>query len=144
MWTTCWTWVKAWGSAAGISTSLAETAKISMSDYSSSGILTFLFTDLEDSTRLWEQFPQAMRPALARHDALLKQAVEAQRGSIVKTTGDGIHAVFESAADAAAAALAAQMAIQKEKWPQETGALRVRMGLHSGESWARAADDLQF
>ena len=59
--------------------------------------LTFLFTDLENSTSLWEQFPELMRTALARHDGLLQAAVEGQNGRIVKTTGDGIHAVFESA-----------------------------------------------
>ncbi len=66
------------------------------------GMLTFLFTDLEDSTRLWEQFPEVMRPALERHDLLLKQTVETHGGRIVKTTGDGLHAVFESPADGVA------------------------------------------
>ena len=58
------------------------------------GTVTFLFTDLEGSTRLWEQFPEAMRPALERHDAILRDAVEAHGGVVVKTTGDGLHAVF--------------------------------------------------
>jgi class 3 adenylate cyclase len=79
-----------------------------MSENPKSGVSTFLFTDLEESTRLWENFPKAMQPALARHDALLRQSIENYRGLIVKTTGDGVHAVFESSTDGIAAALAAQ------------------------------------
>jgi len=101
---------------------------------------TFLFTDLENSTRLWEQFPEAMRLALARHDALMAQAVETQRGRIVKTTGDGLHAVFDSASDGAAAALAAQQALHIETWPEVAGPLKVRMGLHTGECQERDGD----
>lgn len=111
-----------------------------MTDLPRSGTLTFLFTDLEASTRLWEQFPEAMRPALARHDALLHNSIETHRGRIVKRTGDGLHAVFESALDGVAAALAAQEALLAEPWPEETGPLRVRMGLHTGESEAREGD----
>ena len=102
--------------------------------------LTFLFTDLEGSTRLWEQFPAVMRSALARHDALLRAAVEQHNGKIVKTTGDGLHAVFEAAPDGVAAALAGQLALAAEPWPAETGPLRVRMGLHTGESQERDGD----
>ena len=53
------------------------------------GTVTFLFTDLEDSTRLWEEFPQTMKSALAQHDAILQAAVEAEHGTIIKSTGDG-------------------------------------------------------
>src|SRR5215211_3897396 len=73
-----------------------------------SGTLTFLFTDVEGSTRLWERFPQAMKHALERHDSLLLAAVIAAGGQVVKTTGDGLMAVFGSAADAVLACLAAQ------------------------------------
>ncbi len=66
-----------------------------MNEFPQSGILTFLFTDLQDSTRLWEQFPEVMRPALVQHDTILKAAVETHRGRIIKTTGDGLHAVIE-------------------------------------------------
>jgi predicted ATPase/class 3 adenylate cyclase len=111
-----------------------------MNEIPQSGILTFLFTDLEESTRLWEHFPEAMRPALARHDALLKLAVESHRGLIIKTTGDGLHAVFESPIDGVAAALAGQLAIRAASWPAETGPLKVRMGLHTGESQFRDGD----
>ena len=102
--------------------------------------LTFLFTDLENSTPLWEQFPNVMRCALERHDALLKEAIENHRGHIIKTTGDGLHAVFESPADAVVAALAGQQAITTEPWPEATGPLKVRMGLHTGESQERDGD----
>jgi len=102
--------------------------------------LTFLFTDLVGHTPLWEQFPDAMRLALARHDALLKKAVKDHRGRVVKTTGDGLHAVFESASDGVAAALAGQQVIAAETWPAETGPLTPRMGLHTGQSQERDGD----
>lgn len=111
-----------------------------MYDSAPSRTLTFLFTDLESSTHLWQQFPEAMRTAQARHDALLKEAVGAHRGRIVKTTGDGLHAVFESAEEAVAAALAGQQAMIAERWPEGVGPLRVRMGVHTGESEERAGD----
>ena len=103
------------------------------------GTVTFLFTDLEGSTRLWEQYPEAMRAALAVHDALLRGAVEAHRGQVVKSTGDGLHAVFGHAEDAIAAAVAAQLALDAERWAG-TGPLRVRMGLHTGTAEAREGD----
>ena len=101
---------------------------------------TFLFTDLENSTSLWEKFPDEMHGALAKHDALMKQAVENNQGRIVKTMGDGLHAVFESPADGVAGALSAQQAIAAESWPAATGPLKVRIGLHTGESQAREGD----
>lgn len=104
-----------------------------------SGTVTFLFTDLEGSTRLWEQHPDAMGPALARHDALLRAAVEQHAGRVVKTTGDGLHAVFVTTRDALDAALAAQRALADEDW-SATGPLRVRMGLHTGDAEARDGD----
>src|SRR4029079_18066357 len=104
-----------------------------------SGTVTFLFTDLEGSTRLWEEHPDAMRDALARHDAILRDAVTEHHGDIVKTTGDGVHAVFTSARDALDAALAAQLDLQRAAW-DEVGELRVRMGLHTGEAELRDGD----
>ena len=73
----------------------------------SSEPLTFLFADLEASTRLWERLPEAMPGAMERHDAILRNAVEAAGGRVVKSTGDGLMAVFPSAADGAAASLRA-------------------------------------
>jgi predicted ATPase/class 3 adenylate cyclase len=104
-----------------------------------SGTVTFLFTDLEGSTRLWEQEPHAMKAALARHDELLRDAITAHGGHVVKTTGDGVHAAFTTASDAVAAAVAAQLALQHEAW-NTTGPLRVRMGIHTGAAEMRESD----
>jgi len=109
-----------------------------MADYPQ-GQVTFLFTDLEGSTRLWEAFPEAMHQAMARHDALLKEAITAYRGQIVKTTGDGVHAAFGSPIDAVSAAIEAQKRLEAEEW-EGTGPLRVRMGIHAGESRFREGD----
>ena len=76
------------------------------------GTVTILFTDLEGSTALWEQHPVAMQAALARHDRLLRHAIGSFGGCIVKRTGDGVLAVFVAAADALAACVAAQRALQ--------------------------------
>jgi predicted ATPase/class 3 adenylate cyclase len=111
-----------------------------MSETPLSGILTFLFTDLENSTVLWDRYPNLMQEVSARHDHLLRRAFETHRGRVVKTTGDGFHVVFESPADGIAAALAGQEAIAAEEWPAEIGTLRARMGLHCGESKARDSD----
>ena len=103
------------------------------------GTLTFCFTDIEGSTQLWEQHPQAMPAALARHDAVVRQAIDTHSGVVFKTVGDGMHAVFARAADALAAALAVQRALHAEPWG-ETGPLRVRMALHTGAAELRDGD----
>jgi len=104
-----------------------------------SGAVTFLFTDIEGSTRLWEEHPDAMQVALARHDELLRDAVAGRGGRVVKTTGDGVHAVFSVAADGVAAALDGQLALGREPWGA-TGEIRVRMGLHTGTAEVRDGD----
>src|SRR3989475_11037118 len=81
-----------------------------------SGAVTFLFTDLEGSTRLWEEQPEAMREALARHHVLIREAIEADAGFVFKTVGDGCCAAFATAPEAVAAALAAQRGLQQEAW----------------------------
>ena len=101
--------------------------------------VTFLFTDIEGSTRLWECFPEAMQAALARHDALIRVAIEAHGGGVFKTVGDAFYTVFAAAADAAAAALTIQRALQREPWG-ETGPLRVRVALHTGAAEPRNGD----
>jgi len=101
--------------------------------------VTFLFTDLVGSTRLWEDQPEAMRRALARHDEILRGAVEGQDGHVVKTTGDGVHAVFASVADALEAAAAGQRELGAEVWGT-TAPLRVRMGIHTGAAEFRDGD----
>src|SRR4029079_4747155 len=81
-----------------------------------SGTVTFLFTDLEGSTRLWEEHPDAMRDALARHDEILRAAIESHSGYVVKTTGDGFHAAFATADSGVGAAVAAQTVLERETW----------------------------
>ena len=104
-----------------------------------SGTVTFLFTDVEGSTRLWETAPEAMRSALERHDNILRSAIHDHGGSVFATGGDGFAAAFPRANDAVAAALAAQAALTKEPWP-ETAPLAVRMGLHTGVAEQRGED----
>lgn len=101
--------------------------------------LTFLFTDVEGSTRLWEQNPQAMQRSLARHEALLRSAIADSDGTVVKTTGDGLMAVFAAPVAAVSAAIAAQRALLREPWPA-TCAIRVRIGIHTGEAESRGGD----
>ena len=97
---------------------------------SSTATLTFLFSDIEGSTRLWEAQPARMEAALARHDAIARHAIHASHGTYVKTTGDGVHAVFDDPARAVDAALAYQQALND---PVAEGiTLRVRCGLHLG------------
>jgi class 3 adenylate cyclase len=104
-----------------------------------SGTVTFLFTDLEGSTRLWEQHPDAMKATLARHDQILRHAVARHDGRVVKTTGDGLHAAFAIAGDATAAAVDAQGELSAEAWSLPEP-LRVRMGLHTGHAEIRDGD----
>ena len=103
------------------------------------GTVTFLFTDLEGSTRLWEEHPEAMEPSLARHDAILRDAVVAHDGYVVKMRGDGAHAAFANATNAVHAARDAQRALVAEDWGP-AGELRVRMGIHTGPAEARDGD----
>src|SRR5215211_3518135 len=103
------------------------------------GIVTFLFTDVEGSTKLWERDPEAMSQALSRHDELLRDAVEAHGGFVFKTVGDAFYATFPSAPEAVEAAFDAQSFLLSEGW-EETGPLRVRMALHTGTAEERDGD----
>src|SRR5256886_11546172 len=76
-----------------------------------SSLTTFLFTDIEGSTRLWEQEPERMRPALARHDALARTAIESHGGTVVKMTRDGLYAAFDRPLDAIGATLQLQQSL---------------------------------
>jgi len=113
-----------------------------------SGTVTFLFTDIENSTPLWEQYPGIMKSALAGHDAILKETVESNNGQIIKTTGDGVHAVFSTAMDAIEASLNAQHEFQTSEFfakrpdvgKNSEVSIRVRMGLHTGEAELRDGD----
>jgi predicted ATPase/class 3 adenylate cyclase len=100
---------------------------------------TFLFTDIEGSTRLWEEQRDAMGRALEAHDRLLRLAVERSGGTVVKTTGDGMLAVFERPEAALLAAVDAQYALGQHAWPASEP-LRVRMTIHSGSAEMRDGD----
>jgi predicted ATPase/DNA-binding SARP family transcriptional activator len=108
-----------------------------------SGTRTFLLTDVEGSTALWEEHPQAMAAALARHDALAASLVAQHAGTLVKHRGEGdsLFAVFSGAGDGVSAALALQRALWAERWPEGI-ALRVRMALHTGDAVAQDGDYL--
>ena len=105
------------------------------------GTVTFLLTDVEGSTALWERSSEAMQAALARHDAIMADVVGRHNGIVVKSRGEGdsIFAVFGLARDAVAAAAELQRTLQTEPWPTETQ-LRVRMALHTGEAELRDGD----
>lgn len=105
-----------------------------------SGTITFLFTDIEGSTRLWQTQLEAMTVSLRRHDAILRAAVDAHEGYVFKTVGDAFCVAFPTAHQAVHAALAAQRALIAEPWPIETGALRVRVALHTGAADERDGD----
>lgn len=110
-----------------------------MTDDGLTGTLTFLFTDIEGSTSLWERQRGDMPAALARHDELVRSAIEAHSGQVFSTGGDGFAAVFGRAGDALRGALHAQRALSLEPWSATTQ-LRVRMGLHSGDAHERGGD----
>ena len=97
------------------------------------GTVTFLFTDIEGSTRLWETNPARMRRAVDRHQVLLREAIADQGGVHFKTVGDALQAAFADAPSAVAAAVAGQQALVAEDWGDQ-GPLRVRMALHAGSA----------
>ena len=98
------------------------------------GTLTFLFTDIEGSTRLVTTIGPAYGPLLERHQALIRVSIEAAGGIEVSTDGDAFFVVFRSPVDALTAAAAAQRSLAAEPWPAEVGAVRVRMGIHTGQA----------
>jgi hypothetical protein len=98
------------------------------------GTLTFLFTDIEGSTKLWEDNAPAMQVALARHDELLRWAITERGCYVFKTVGDAFCFVFSTAPDALEAALEIQRKLLSSEW-EDKGILRVRMALHTGAGW---------
>jgi predicted ATPase/class 3 adenylate cyclase len=101
------------------------------------GTVTFLFTDIEGSTRRWESVPEAMARSLALHDQTLRAAFSHHGGVVYSTMGDGMAVAFASAAGAVRAVLEAQRALLAAPWPDQTGMLQVRMGLHTDEAVLR-------
>ena len=95
------------------------------------GTVTFLFTDIEGSTRLWQRHPEAMKGMLARHHALVQDAIAACGGYVFQIVGDAFCAAFHTAPAGVAAAVAAQRALAAEAWG-EPGPIRVRMAVHTG------------
>lgn len=106
-----------------------------------SGTVTFLLTDVEGSTRLWESDGAVMPQAMDRHDAIVEGCVEVRDGVVIKERGEGDSrfAVFANAADAVAAAVAIQTELAEEEWPTESE-IRVRIGLHTGFAHLRDGD----
>ena len=103
------------------------------------GTVTFLFTDVEASTRKWEEHPAEMKDAMARHDSIIRGAIESSRGSVFTTAGDEFCSAFSSPRTALDAALEAQLGLAAEEW----GALspfRVRMAMHTGNADERDGD----
>src|SRR6266568_3028230 len=105
------------------------------------GVVTFLMTDVEGSTRLWERDPEAMSQALVRHDTVVGACIQRYNGHVVKSRGEGdsIFAVFRHVRDAVSAALIAQCALAVERWTTTTP-LRVRMAIHTGQIELRDGD----
>ena len=99
-----------------------------------SGTVTFLFTDIEGSTRLSQQYPGAMSALLARHHQILHQSIDAHNGFVFQIIGDSFSAAFQSASEALGAALAAQRSLVQERW--SPAPIKVRMGIHTGTAQA--------
>ena len=106
-----------------------------------SGTKTFLFTDIEGSTRLWDRYPDQMRAALARHDLWIREAIESNGGRVFKTVGDAFCAAFPAASHAVAAAIHAQQNLATaEASSTDFPGLRVRMAIHTGVAENRDGD----
>jgi len=105
-----------------------------------SGTVTFLFTDIEGSTKLAQEYPNEMPALLAKHNEILNQAIKAQIGYVFQIIGDAFCAAFSSASDALTAAMDAQRALQSEAW--NPAPIKVRMGIHTGT--AQLNDEEQY
>ena len=105
-----------------------------MTGHLPSGTVTFLLTDLEGSTRMWEQDPEAMKPAMVRHDEILEKTIAGNRGFVFSRMGDGMAVAFATAGDAVAAALAIKHALTDENW-RSPSPPKARIGLHTAEAF---------
>jgi predicted ATPase/class 3 adenylate cyclase len=104
-----------------------------------SGIVTFLFTDIEGSTRRWETQPELMKVAFAQQEKIMREMMAAHGGYVYKMIGDAFQVAFVHAADALAAAVSAQRALHAEHWG-EIGPIKLRMALHTGMTDERGDD----
>jgi predicted ATPase/class 3 adenylate cyclase len=104
------------------------------------GTVTFLYTDIEGSTRRWESHPAEMKAAVERHDALMQEAIHLHGGVVFRTEGDAFRAAFVTAPQAFSAAIAAQRLLQAEQWNAEVAPIKVRMALHTGVGEVRGND----
>jgi len=97
-----------------------------------SGIVTFLFTDIENSTQLWERNPQEMQLAQALHNQIVRSAMEGGHGYVFQVVGDAFYTAFQAAGDAVRAAVKCQLDLSAEKWRNTP--IKVRMGIYTGEA----------
>src|SRR5262245_39948814 len=103
------------------------------------GTVTFLFTDIEGSTKLAQEHPNEMPELLARHHTILNESIKAQHGLVFRIVGDSFSAAFDTAGHALSAALESQRRLQNEPW--SPAPIKVRIGIHTGP--AQLKDDAQ-
>lgn len=101
--------------------------------------LVFLFTDIEGSTRLWENYPQEMYEILRKHDDILRESIGSCGGTVFRTVGDAFYATFDTASDAIRAAIRIQTSLEAQDW-SPVGTIRVRIGIHAGVAEYRDGD----
>ncbi|TMF03616.1 MAG: adenylate/guanylate cyclase domain-containing protein [Chloroflexi bacterium] len=120
---------------------LADHSNVESSRALPTGVVTFLLTDIQGSTRLWEHEPDSMRAALVRHDAIVFACVRRLNGHVIKSKGEGdsVFAVFRHVRDAVAAAIVLQCALSAERWVT-SAPIRVRMAIHTGQIELRDGD----
>ena len=111
----------------------------SSTDHLPTGTVTFLFTDIEGSTALAQNYPDQMPALLERHNSILRQSIQTFQGTIFQFVGDAYCVAFYTPIDAVSAALTAQRSLQHEAW--DPTPVRVRMGIHTGMAQASVMDD---
>ena len=121
------------GDLPSMTASAASGPPTTVSRASADGVVTFLFTDIEGSTSLWEQHPSLMAATVERHDRMISNIVATEGGAVFQTVGDAVHAVFASPVAAVQAALSVQANIADADWG-ETSPMAVRVGVYSGEA----------
>ena len=102
------------------------------------GVISFLFTDVEGSTRLWESDPDGMAASLAKHDQIMRSVIDANRGHVFSTGGDAFAVAFGSVGAAIAAATTIQLQLLGADWPGPP--IKIRMGIHTGMAQERDGD----